>query len=265
MNRIQKHTLKKDDGVANVVVMLLLLSVIVIAFSVVVAVYLPSLKETAELQHSEDVKEAFLRFSSDVDAVYARGQAGSYSQTFELGGGDILFSASKSAGTVEVGTEHLADIAFSNLSVDTIPLDTVTLSYTPVLSYWEDQGYNYSRGVVWVSKNDAGHTPLGSYTVSEGIAEQERMKDQWIESLVYEGHDFDTLTLVDFTTGNAYLSGNGAAVLRITAAYDRDAFAEYTLYPGDSVSIDGEEYLKNDTPYPRTLRVIRLNAEVSVT
>lgn len=111
----QKHnrdrrTLKADDAVSNVVVMMLILSVIVIAFSVFVGIYLPQMKETSEMMHSEDVKSAILKFSSDMDSVYSRGQAGTYSEVFSLGGGDILLSSSKSAGTVEIGDEEFAEI-----------------------------------------------------------------------------------------------------------------------------------------------------------
>ncbi|HJJ36775.1 MAG TPA: hypothetical protein O0X27_06345, partial [Methanocorpusculum sp.] len=270
---VQKRTLEKDDAVANVVVMLLILSVIVIAFAVIVGVYLPSLKETAELQHSADVKEAFLKFSADVDATYARAQPGVYSQVFSLGGGDIQFSTAKSAGTVEAGTELLNGTspvftvpytAFTPIyknqtrgdtTVETgiapIRLSTISLNYTPVLSFWADQGYNYSRGVVWVSKNDV-YAPVSNtlYNVSDGMQAQEETTVRWIDSFRpvqmetnftakhdnssnpeeitgYDMYYIYSLTLVNFTTGNPYVSGNGD--VKLSMSVDRESETEYVL------------------------------------
>ena len=127
--------MKKDDGVSNVVAMMLLLSVLVICIAVLSSSYLPDLKENAEAMHSEEVKEAFLRFGADVDELFTTAQGGVYSQVFSLGGGDILLSPSKSGGTVEIQTVDIGTVeGYSHT------LTSVNVTYTPLLPYWEKQG-----------------------------------------------------------------------------------------------------------------------------
>ena len=138
--------MKKDDGVSNVVAMMLLLSVLVICIAVLSSSYLPDLKENAEAMHSEEVKEAFLRFGADVDELFTTAQGGVYSQVFSLGGGDILLSPSKSGGTVEIQTVDIGTVSGRQIT-------SVNVTYTPLLPYWEKQGYMYENGVVWVTKN----------------------------------------------------------------------------------------------------------------
>ena len=213
--------MKKDDGVSNVVAMMLLLSVLVICIAVLSSSYLPDLKENAEAMHSEEVKEAFLRFGADVDELFTTAQGGVYSQVFSLGGGDILLSPSKSGGTVEIQT---VDIGKVEGYLNTIT--SVNVTYTPLLPYWEKQGYMYENGVLWVTKNGV-EIPVqsGLNTANAGNTREEETKEDWISAmqpkLIGESGDVEyyvqNIVILSADENKNYLSGTSLATLRITA------------------------------------------------
>lgn len=301
-----KQTLKTDDAVSNVVVMMLILSVIVIAFSVFVGIYLPQMKETSEMMHSEEVKSAFLKFSSDMDSVYSRGQAGIYSEVFSLGGGDILLSSSKSAGTVEIKDKELAEISipYTNKttihsdgtreeitdgeSPEIINLNTVNVSYTPVLPYWEEQGYWYENGVVWVQKGENTEVPVSNnlYSRDAGYAQMDKTAESWIEwmkpklietnktpvsvtfkeenplqidKITYTCQYIYSMTVVNVSAdeNHNFLSGSGNAKLKISAPSE---ITEYEL-SDTQIEINEEQISLNANSL---LRVTVIDVKVSV-
>ena len=213
--------MKKDDGVSNVVAMMLLLSVLVICIAVLSSSYLPDLKENAEAMHSEEVKEAFLRFGSDVDELFTTAQGGVYSQVFSLGGGDILLSPSKSGGTVEIQTVNLGTIpGYSG------QITSVNVTYTPLLPYWEKQGYLFENGVVWVTK-DSRKIPVqsGLNTADAGNIRETNTKNAWLSAmqpkLIGESGEnkyyVQNIVILSADENKKYLSGTSLATLRITA------------------------------------------------
>ena len=211
--------MKKDDGVSNVVAMMLLLSVLVICIAVLSSSYLPDLKENAEAMHSEEVKEAFLRFGADVDELFTTAQGGVYSQVFSLGGGDILLSPSKSGGTVEIQTVDIGTVAGHTIT-------SVNVTYTPLLPYWEKQGYFYENGVVRVTKNGV-EIPVqsGLNTADAGNIREEETKEDWISAmqpkLIGKSGDMEyfvqNIVILSADENRNYLSGTSLATLRITA------------------------------------------------
>ena len=211
--------MKKDDGVSNVVAMMLLLSVLVICIAVLSSSYLPDLKENAEAMHSEEVKEAFLRFGADVDELFTTAQGGVYSQVFSLGGGDILLSPSKSGGTVEIQTVDIGTVSGYQIT-------SVNVTYTPLLPYWEKQGYMYENGVLWVTKNGV-EIPVqsGLNTANAGNTREEETKEDWISAmqpkLIGESGDVEyyvqNIVILSADENKNYLSGTSLATLRITA------------------------------------------------
>ena len=213
--------MKKDDGVSNVVAMMLLLSVLVICIAVLSSSYLPDLKENAEAMHSEEVKEAFLRFGADVDELFTTAQGGVYSQVFSLGGGDILLSPSKSGGTVEIQTVDIGKVeGYPN------NLTSVNVTYTPLLPYWEKQGYLYENGVVWVTKNGV-EIPVqsGLNSVDAGNTQEGKTTEAWLKSmekkLIGKSGDREyyvqNIVILSADENKKYLSGTSLATLRITA------------------------------------------------
>ena len=213
--------MRKDDGISNVVAMMLLLSVLVICIAVLSSSYIPDLKENAEAMHSQDVKEAFLRFGSDVDELFTTAQGGVYTQVFSLGGGDVLLSPSKSGGTVEIQT---VDIGKVEGYLNTIT--SVNVTYTPLLPYWEKQGYLFENGVVWVTKDDRKIPVLsGLNTAYAGDTRETETKNAWISAmqpkLIGDSGEMkyyiQNIVILSADKNKTYLSGTSLATLRITA------------------------------------------------
>ena len=213
--------MKKDDGVSNVVAMMLLLSVLVICIAVLSSSYIPDLKENAEAMHSQDVKEAFLRFGSDVDELFTTAQGGVYTQVFSLGGGDVLLSPSKSGGTVEIQTVNLGTVLGYQEQIT-----SVNVTYTPLLPYWEKQGYLYENGVVWVTKDDR-KIPVhsGLNTADAGSTRETNTINAWLSAmqpkLIGESggmkYYIQNIVILSADENKTYLSGTSLATLRITA------------------------------------------------
>ena len=211
--------MRKDDGVSNVVAMMLLLSVLVICIAVLSSSYIPDLKENAEAMHSQDVKEAFLRFGSDVDELFTTAQGGVYTQVFSLGGGDVLLSPSKSGGTVEIQTVDIGKVEGRTIT-------SVNVTYTPLLPYWEKQGYTYENGVVWVTK-DSRKIPVqsGLNTVDAGNTREEETKNAWRSAMQPKligdsggmKYYIQNIVILSADENKTYLSGTSLATLRITA------------------------------------------------
>ena len=232
--------MKKDDGVSNVVAMMLLLSVLVICIAVLSSSYLPDLKENAEAMHSEEVKEAFLRFGSDVDELFTTAQGGVYTQVFSLGGGDVLLSPSKSGGTVEIQTVNLGTVTGYSEQIT-----SVNVTYTPLLPYWEKQGYLFENGVVWVTKDDRKIPVLsGLNTVDAGDTRETETKNAWRSAmqpkLIGKYGDVEyyvqNIVILSADENKKYLSGTSLATLRITATDIRTTTTTTTSADGKTTT-----------------------------
>ncbi|HJJ41963.1 MAG TPA: hypothetical protein O0W90_01450, partial [Methanocorpusculum sp.] len=86
----------KEDAVSSVVAIMLILAVVVVCIAALSSSYVPQLKENSEMMHSDEVKEAFLKFSDDVNRVYSNAQTGELTTSLSLGGGKVIFSPSMS-------------------------------------------------------------------------------------------------------------------------------------------------------------------------
>ncbi|HJJ48541.1 MAG TPA: hypothetical protein O0X39_06105 [Methanocorpusculum sp.] len=269
---------KRDDAVSPVVAMMLILAVIAICVSVMFATYVPDLKENAEILHSKEVKEEFFKFASDVDNLFTNGRSGVYSYIIPLGGGDTLLSPSKSAGTLQLGRETIGEITIEGYVdgssvTDTYMVYNTPVTYTPLLSFWENQGYKYGNETVYVTKGTVEIPALEgvSDTEAEHLASRttllkymEPQKIYW-----YTGHDsvtHDTFTMniisVENEVNESYISGNGEAVLTIRKG------AETTIKYDPVYSITIQPYngmaYSPSLPHDSEVIVTCITAKVSV-
>jgi hypothetical protein len=167
----------KDDAIAPVVAVMLILAAIVTFFSIWNAIYVPSMKESAEADHLHNVEESFQKFSSDIDYAASSHQNNLvFSEPVQLGGGDVLVNLLKSSGTLDVDQDRnqtresqstLYKIAFF---YGTTPIEEngtlINFSYEPVGNFWQDQGYQWQYGYINVTKNDGElKTPLSYDTM----------------------------------------------------------------------------------------------------
>lgn len=253
--------MKNDAGVSTVVSVMLILAILAICMATFSATYLPGLKQNAEIIHSEDVQEAFMRFSGDVDSVYALDRNVSFSETFKLGGGDILLSPSKSSGTVEIQDVSLGTLTIDNH--DDIELTTVNVSYTPYLTVWKPQGYTYEKGLVWVTLGSI-ETPAYLTVFDDGDSYAKTHTDSWIDAM-NQSREIDgnnvtiTLTNLSADPGANYVTGSGSVKLSIDAEKNQ---TKLTLAPGEKIRFDGELWYNATDLMTVTLNII--SAKVSV-
>ena len=209
----------KEDGVSNVVSMLLMLTVLVIALSLASATYIPDLKENAEIIHSSEVRTSFLAFAADVNHQHASGYVSPASQVFSLGGGDILLSPAKSSGTVALNTESLGSLSISP-EIQNIEINTVNLTYVPHLSVWNSPGFSYEKGVCWVTEDGIRIPALGSInTEAEADDYGEKLVKSWVSNetshhTVGEKSEIHIVSLEADPSAN-YASGSQDVVITI--------------------------------------------------
>lgn len=162
----------RDDAVAPVIAVMLILAAVVTFLSIWNAVYVPSMKQAAEVEHLKNVETAFQHFSSDIEkAVSSRQDNLVFSEPVPLGGGDTSINLLKSSGTLFVQNENVPVyiLSFTENGMD-IPVVNGTIanvSYEPVSNFWQDQGYQWQYGYINVTKYKTLRTPLGYYNMTD--------------------------------------------------------------------------------------------------
>ena len=244
----------KEEGIAPIIAMLLILAVIVTVMSVYFNTYVPSLKEEAEIDHLSGVEKEFLSFSSDLENAVWQKSEGRLSRSFELGGGDVFLSSIKSGGVLEVDN----DIILFEISNGTEPSEKtlwnsslVKFCYEPISNFWQDQGYSWQYGYVNLTTGyDKNGTPLQYTNMSNAIQAIEN--DSGIFSSLfdmeykyepvfqpdgvgnYTGTKFlncteMTLTITNLKKGEKdYVSGNGVAMLTLETEINKRGFINET-------------------------------------
>ena len=164
----------RDDAIAPVIAVMLILAAIVTFYSIWNAIYVPAVKESAEVDHLHNVETSFVHFSSDLYfAASSRQDHLSFSEPVQLGGGDTLVNELKSSGALQVAPEDnpVYNLTFFNESGTPIYTNNGTLvsfSYEPVSNFWQDQGYTWQYGYLNVTKNSGTlSTPLNYLTMAD--------------------------------------------------------------------------------------------------
>jgi hypothetical protein len=166
----------KDDAVAPVIAVMLILAAIVTFLTIWNAVYIPSMKQAAEVGHLQNVEAAFLHFSSDIGRAVPSRQNMTLSEPVQLGGGDVFFNTLRSGGSLSVQDEA-RPVYYLWLDDDTDPSTVlvemdgtlVNISYEPVGNFWQDMGYRWQYGFLNVTKHRIRQTPL-AYTDMAGVS-----------------------------------------------------------------------------------------------
>jgi hypothetical protein len=148
---------------------MLILAAIVTFLSIYNAIYVPSMKESSEIDHLQNVETGFVHFSSDIDqAISSHQDSLVFSEPVPLGGGDTLVNELKSSGTLQVQNESVPvyTLTFSDGTV--VNGIIVNFSYEPVGNFWQDQGYTWQYGYINVTKNGGSlSTPLNYYNMTD--------------------------------------------------------------------------------------------------
>lgn len=205
----------RDDALAPVVAMMLILAVVVTLFSLWTSVYLPGLKQQAEVEHLSQVEGAMERIDSAIgDAIYYK-RSGSLSVPVPLGGGDITLNSAKSGGVLRVGEEPVMILTLfdSGGTPTTYPVTISNVTYTPVSNFWIPQGYSWQFGALNVTKGDI--------TTSLGFKDDTNSEiEQFAQSLFCTTTADCSITYINIKSGTRNAtSGNGIANLKLNATW----------------------------------------------
>jgi len=233
-----------DDAVAPVIAVMLILAIAVTFFAAWNAYYVPSMKAQSEISHIKDVETGFLKFSSDIEtaaSLTSRKKTLKLSEPIPLGGGEFTFDPVKSGGELKIWNASPLDTSSTgyfrlNLTNNT-PEGPVTpfpgimqnfslvkFSYTPVNNFWQDQGYGWSYGNVFVLNTERNlSTPLQfarwsdvTYGLAESLVDIEPVRSvSTTEIPANKNCSSITIRVVDITPDSRHsqISGNGNGML----------------------------------------------------
>lgn len=166
------------------------------------------------------------------------------------------------------------------------------------MPYWEEQGYWYEKGVVWVQKGDVS-IPVSSAlrSVGEGDEQMKQTAASWLQMMnpryLTENKSVTvttdssgnvtkeektqyiyTMTLVNVSAdGHSFLSGSGNAKLKISAELpsqiteyelSSDMDVKYKLSGNTEDDSDDESITLMHGTLPSLLRVTKIDVKVSV-
>jgi FlaG/FlaF family flagellin (archaellin) len=229
----------QEEAVSTVIAMMLILAILATCMAVYTTTYVPGLKQQSEIIHSEDVKLVFDRVASDVDNMYSLGKPAQFTETFALGGGNVLLSPVKSSGTVEAENSVIGTLKIPGKPDYTIT--QVHLTYNPSFTSWEKQGYAYDNGVVWITK-DTKRTPASQtiFTIEDGVSREEsiirdRLSGKYI-TVATDGNNNTTVTIPKMSiTEKHSMTGSGNANILMNASIT--PIADIQLAAGECIEI----------------------------
>jgi hypothetical protein len=231
-----------EDGVAPVIAAMLLLAIGVTFFAAWNAYYVPSMKEQSEIAHIQTVESAFLRFSSDIETAVSLKRSMRLSEQVSLGGGDFTFDPGKSGGELAVWNMSPPVIFSMNWTNATMP-DQVSweynasmarFSYMPVNNFWQEQGYIWSLGNVFVNNSERNLiTPLEYDTMDDVTYEGLARSLVGLEPAAYSATgdcNVVIVRVVNITPNHRHsrVSGNGNGLLVLESNVSSETFIKAT-------------------------------------
>ena len=208
----KKDLREKDDAVSPVIALMLILAILATCLAVYTTTYVPGLKQQDEITHSGEVKLAFMRLAADIDTIIEQEKPAVYTEVLELGGGDVPLSPTKSSGTIEI--EEIKIGTYQIVDSNEYALNSIQISYLPSFTAWENQGYTYKNGVVWITK-DEKKTPaaLKCYTTQNGTDSENATIKKW-----YPIINSGTVFIPIFKAGeNTEITGSSPVKLKLNA------------------------------------------------
>lgn len=163
----------RDDALSPVIAAMLILAVVVTAFSIYHAQVLPEMKEEAEIAHIQEVEAAFLAMSADISYTVGEKRDLLLKETVPLGGGDIITDPLRSGASLSVTPADgwLLDVTLKNneIAVYSANSSLCRIAFIPSGNFWEDQGYAWDGGVLNVTAGSR-ETPLEFVTMTQARA-----------------------------------------------------------------------------------------------
>lgn len=226
----------KDDALSPVVAIMLLLAIAVTLFSIWNSIYLPGLKQQAEVDHFKQVEEAFFRIDEEIATMISRQWEGTTVINVPLGGGDILLHSTRSSGVLEI-RDDTPVLTIRNDSVQR-NISLVKITYTPLFNFWVNQSYRWQRGCTNVTK---GRTTTWVSDTSEQEVREKRYK-ALASNLITD--DKGKIVVASLILGNSSrLTGNALAQMSLKGNVSEEAInaTDVTIQVFDLNSPFGEE------------------------
>ncbi|OPX72340.1 MAG: hypothetical protein A4E38_00647 [Methanoregulaceae archaeon PtaB.Bin108] len=190
--------------------MMLILAVVVTLFSLWNSVYLPGLKQQAEVEHLSQVEEGFLRIDADIKNMISLQSGGTMIENIPLGGGDFFLHSTRSGGSIRIARDSIPLLIVRNSSI-TLESHLARFNYSPLSNFWIDQGYTWQEGYVNVTKGGRS-SPLRYDTMDTVIHEG---YGGMTSNIFMKGPGKD-ITLVNFLVGDSnMMSGNGISQFNV--------------------------------------------------
>jgi len=210
--------MEKEEAVSTVIALMLVLGIVATMVAIYSATYLPGLKQQAEIEHSRDVADAFVRFGSDIDYAVSHMTKARFSEPFALGGGEVLLSQVRSSGTLAVEDQPLVNVTVVGTERATATASLVNISYVPSFTTWEPQGYRWEYGFVAVTKGDLAVPQSSRYDTMAGARNGSQAFLRSFVQVDQSGSDL-AVTLVHLfpEEGKAVVTGSGIATLELNA------------------------------------------------
>ena len=205
----------KDDAVSVVIGYMVLLVITVSFIALLNAIWIPQMKQQAEVEHLNQVQDSFLSLATDIDKLTTYRENSSITHRVQLGGGDVLFSPVKSFGTMQL-CKTFEEELITNRSI--IPVRMFSNTYYPMNNFWINQGFSWDDGVVNVTKPGRISTPV------EELAPDltyKKLSNYYLypklESAITSGDkSIVTISVVSFSSSkHDSISGNGFASINL--------------------------------------------------
>ncbi|MDD1689980.1 MAG: hypothetical protein LUQ66_04915 [Methanoregula sp.] len=257
----------RDDAVAPVIAVMLILAVAVTFFAAWNAYYVPSMKAQSEISHIKEVETGFLKFSSDIDTAVSMKKEIRLSEPIPLGGGEFAFDPVKSGGELKIWNASPLDTSstgyfrlnWTNNTPDGLGtpypgivhnFSLVKFSYKPVNNFWQDQGYGWMYGNTYVLNTERNlSTPLEFYRWSDvtyglaaSLVEVEHVRSV-SEITGNQNCSSIKIRVVNITpdSRHSHISGNGNGMLRLNSS----------VHTEEPITYATSMYLSIDTPPDR--------------
>ncbi|MDD1724411.1 MAG: hypothetical protein LUQ07_04710 [Methanospirillum sp.] len=204
----------KDSAVSVVIGYMILLAITVSFISLLNAVWIPQMKQQAEVEHLGQVEQSFLSLATDIDRMTTFRQNSSINHRVQLGGGDVSFSPVRSSGSLRVNVSPETGKMTISDNFTTIPFYDLNISYIPAGNFWVEQGYLWENGTVYVTKiSSKTHTQLDlDDHAGPFISQNLRPRMEHVGGT--GNYTTVTLSTVSFSSHNASVSGNGFGTIR---------------------------------------------------
>jgi hypothetical protein len=156
MKRIKLKEIKNsNEGVAGVVIALLMIGLVISAISFVQVVYVPMWMSQKEAEHMDEVARQFSQLKFAVDTLSAASVKNTViTAPITLGSKEMpFFSSSRSYGAIKVASDDFRIVFTDSLGWPN-DYSIGALKYSSTNSYFIDQSYTYESGAVILGQEE---------------------------------------------------------------------------------------------------------------